>query len=122
MDDWSNLRPRAISYVRKDSGLLSEQICTIISGDLLHLHLTFPSGQKLNIINIYNAPGLNQVSSLDQLYAIPSNTFRGNCLIQGDFNLHHLRWQPTWPRGPSQGAEKFTQWTDANNFNLISPI
>ncbi|KAI0991532.1 hypothetical protein K3495_g16655, partial [Podosphaera aphanis] len=40
----------------------------------------------------------------------------------GDFNLHHTRWQPSWPRSPSPGAESFLEWIDEHHLTLLSPI
>ena len=111
-----------MSYVRKGSGLCPEQADPTLSGDLLNLCLHLPSGQKLNVLNVYNAPGSNSESSLHILLNLPPDHFKGNCLLQGDFNLHHTRWQPSWPRSPSTGAESFIEWLDRNDLNLISPL
>lgn len=122
IDDWTKSRPRVITYVRKKSSLQAEQIHTF-SNDILILRLNASSGKILNIFNIYNAPNnLDSNSAINILYKLPRSSFRGSCLLQGDFNLHHTRWQPSWNRSPSPGAENFVEWADAHNFTLISPL
>ena len=92
INDWISTRPRVMTYVRKGSGLYPEQADSKSSGDVLHLRLNLPSGRILNVFNIYNAPGSNTESSLHNIYSLPSNSFKGNCLLKGDFNLQHTRW------------------------------
>lgn len=107
INDWTDNRPRVMSYIRKGACLHSEQGHTAQSSDLLLLKLTTLSGKTLHILNIYNAPpGSSGGGALQTLYSL-SLPLHGNLLLLGDLNLHHTRWQPSWPRGPSQGAEKF---------------
>lgn len=121
--DWSTHRPRVVSYVRKELSSHAEQIYIGLSRDLLLLRLTSPTDQILNIFNVYNAPhNDNNESALQTLYTLPRSLFQGSCFLQGDFNLHHIRWQPSWPRGPSTGAEEFVEWADNRNFSLLSPL
>lgn len=109
--DWTVIRPRVITYVKKNIGIRSEQAQSNISGDLLQIRLVFHDGQTLDIINIYNPPTPNKESNpLEILYNSSLNPLRGNCLLQGDFNLHHTYWQPTWRKSPSPAAEKFVNW------------
>lgn len=42
--------------------------------------------------------------------------------MQGDFNLHHTRWQPSWQRSPTPGVDTFVEWLDDKLFSLISPL
>lgn len=121
VDDWTKTRPRVISYVRKRLNLNTEQIHTS-SSIILILRLNSSTGKTLNIFNIYNAPYFpDSVSAINVLYKLPRTYFRGSCLLQGDFNLHHTHWQPSWHRSPSPGAENFVEWVDAHNFTLLSP-
>lgn len=121
--DWTVIRPRVITYVKKNIGIRSEQAQSNISGDLLQIRLVFHDGQTLDIINIYNPPTPNKESNpLDILYNSSLNPLRGNCLLQGDFNLHHTYWQPTWRKSPSPAAEKFVNWVEVDKFNLLSPL
>ena len=121
IDDWTSSRPRVMSYVRKNACLCSEQGHTAFSSDMLLLRIVSSSGKSISIVNVYNAPaGPISNSVLDSLYSL-TLPFEGNLLISGDFNLHHTRWQPSWTRSPSPGAEKFTEWADKNNLSLLSP-
>lgn len=92
VDDWTKKRPRVISYVRKSANLQAVQI-HISSRDILILRLNSPTGKLLNIFNIYNAPyNTDSDSAINLLYKLPQTSFRGSCLLQGDFNLHHTQW------------------------------
>lgn len=122
VDNWILTRLRAISYVRKGSGIRSEQIPFKNSGDIFHDLLAFPSGSKLNVLNTYTPPGLFEESPVTDILHSPASLFKGSSLLQGDFNLHHTRWQPSWPRSPSHGAEGFLEWLDRNNYHLLSPV
>ncbi|KAI0994347.1 hypothetical protein K3495_g13835, partial [Podosphaera aphanis] len=122
IDDWTSTRPRVLSYIRKDAPFRVDQGHTTQSGDLLLLLLESPSRKKLQIMNIYNEPqGSSGGPALPSLYSLPLN-FCGNFLLMGDFNLHHTRWQPSWSRSPSRGAEQFVDWVDSNDLSLLSPI
>ena len=90
IDDWTIIRPRVITYVKKNIGIRSEQLQANISGDLLHLKFVLHNGQSPHILNIYNPPYPNQeLIPLEILYSSAPNFLRGNCLLQRDFNLHH---------------------------------
>lgn len=122
-DDWTVTRPRIITYVKKNIRIRSEQGRNNISGDLLRSRLVLHDGQSLNIYNVYNPPASNDTNNpLENLYNSAPNSFRGSCLIQGDFNLHYSNWQPSWRKIPSPTAEKLVNWAEENNFNLISPL
>lgn len=119
--DWNSHKPRVITYIRKGLGLHASQIY-ISSNDIVILRLTSSNGKILNIFNIYNAPyNPNIQSTIEILYTLPRISLQGSCLLQGDFNLHHTRWQPSLARSPTPGSEQFVEWLEDNNFNLISP-
>ncbi|POS82769.1 hypothetical protein EPUL_005855, partial [Erysiphe pulchra] len=122
-DDWVSARPRVISYVRKVLSLHPEQIYTK-SSDILPLRLKSPTGKSLFIFNVYNNNSLTPggQSAIQALFTLPKFLYKGNFLLQGDFNLHHIRWQLSWPRSPSPGAENFVEWVDQNNLILLSPL
>ncbi|POS85577.1 hypothetical protein EPUL_003372 [Erysiphe pulchra] len=102
-------RPRVITYVRKGLGLKTEQIL-LESRDLIILCLHSPTGKTLNIINMYNASYNPQgQSAIQLLYTFSNSFFKNSCLLQGDFNLHHNRWQPSWSRSPTPGADNFVE-------------
>lgn len=123
IDDWTVVRSRVITYVKKNLGIRSEQAQNNVSGDLLHLRLVLQDGQSLDIYNVYNPPLSNDANNpLEILYNSAPPSFRGSCLIQRDFNLHHPNWQPSWRKIPSPTAEKLVNWAEENNFNLISPL
>lgn len=111
-----------MSYVRKGVGLHSQQVYPLSSHDLMVLRLSKTDRQSIDIWNIYNAPpGSLGTNILQSLRTLATATFRNNCLLQGDFNLHHTWWQPSWPRSPSPGAQPFVDWINSCNFSLLSP-
>lgn len=123
IDDWTSIRPRVITYVRKNLGIRAEQVRPNLSGDLLHLRLVLHDGHPLNIYNNYNPPSSNEANNpLELLYDSTMDSFNGSCLLKGDFNLHHPLWQPSWRNSTSPAAEKFVNWVEENNFNLLSPL
>ncbi|CCU81843.1 endonuclease/reverse transcriptase [Blumeria hordei DH14] len=101
IDDWTSSRPRVMSYVRKNACLCSEQGYTAFSSDMLLLRIISSSAFSI-------------------LFTLSPSLSKAICL-SGDFNLHHTRWQPSWTRSPSPGAEKFTEWADKNSLSLLSP-
>lgn len=122
VDNWTKNHPRVISYFRKKSNLSSEQIYTPFS-DIIILRLNSLSGKVLGIFNVYSAPNYSDNNSaISFLYKLSRTSFRGSCLVQGDFNLHHTFWQPSWHRSPTSGAENFVEWIDTHNFTLLSPL
>lgn len=120
--DWNTSRPRVVSYIRKRLAIHAVQINTS-SNDLLIFFLNSPSGRILNIFNIFNAP-YNQIciTYIQTFYTLPQSFFQGSYLLQGDFNLHHTRWQSSCFHSPILGSESFVEWADDNYFCLLSPL
>ena len=105
-DDWS-CRPRVITYTRRDTGLNFEQdrpepLSNQSTSDVLFLKLKSSNNHFLTIINIYNAPlgAINPGAALNLLFSLPSNFSFKNCILAGDFNLHHSNWQPSYSGKP----------------------
>lgn len=124
-DDWS-IRPRVLTYLRKGVGLQAEQLRplssnNIASGDLLFLSLKSASLQSILITNVYNAPigALNEGAAIKALLSLPNNFFPLHSLLAGDFNLHHHRWQPSYPYNTT-AAEPFVDWMDNLGLDLTT--
>ena len=119
------LRPRVMTYVRKGTGLTAEQLCPLndeadSTRDLLLLRVVSPS-RSVTIINIYNAPSgcAGAGAATAALRVLPRDMISGRCLLGGDFNLHHPRWQPAFP-GSSAPAQPTVDWTDEVSLCFIS--
>ncbi|KAI1006659.1 hypothetical protein K3495_g1555, partial [Podosphaera aphanis] len=110
-NDWTK-RPRVLTYLRKGVG------------DLLFLEITAPSGKKLTIVNVYNAPpgsndegeGVRALLSLSW-----GSSARERLLVAGDFNMRHPSWQPS-TNITSPMAENLLEWTERNSLTLTSEL
>ncbi|KAI0998055.1 hypothetical protein K3495_g10135 [Podosphaera aphanis] len=97
VNNWS-IRPRALTYSRKDSGLTFTQIRLGAyqqeeNGDVLFLSVVqAPSLPKTLVINIYNVPpgAINPRAGLSSLFSVPTSEIFSQTIIAGDFNLHHF--------------------------------
>jgi hypothetical protein len=119
IDDWTTERPRVLSYIRKQARLQTIQLCPLAADsparpDTLFLHITNPAGATLLLVNAYNAPpGLIRPNeTVNALTQLPVSLFLQPTLLVGDFNLHYLLWQPSYPYSQSAYAEQFTRWLD----------
>lgn len=119
-DDWT-ARPRAITYVRKGSGLRIAQLRPFTTRDIVYLQLQTRNSLLVTLINLYNAPtgSTDAHSALNSLLSSPppsSPTF-----IAGDFNLLGQRWDPSVTT-ESPLTPRFTDWLDWNYFSFTSEI
>jgi ribonuclease HI len=121
LDDWET-RPRVISYVRKGAGLHATQLRPCSSRDLIFLQIQTRNTAPFTIANIYNAPTGSTDAGLavNLLQSTPHSLWR-SAFLAGDFNLHHPNWDPDHS-SPSQQAEPFVNWLDANSFTYSSEI
>ncbi|CCU77161.1 reverse transcriptase [Blumeria hordei DH14] len=124
-DDWSS-RPRVLTYIRKGAGL---QVCqqrpipliSTAARDLLLLGVTAPSGARLLVVNVYNAPAGSNNGG-EAVRALLNLTFPGHSnriFLAEDLNLRHTWWQAS-SQTTSLLAEPFIEWTDRLNITLIS--
>ncbi len=127
IDNWSDARPRVLTYVRKNAGLQSTQDRPELADnqaqrDLLFLRISASNSPPLLIVNIYNAPlGSAGASKASQaLISLPSSFVSQPSLIAGDFNLHHTRWQPSLHNSPTATAEPLIAWLDRESLIYIS--
>ena len=127
IDNWST-QPRVLTYLRKGIGLQAEQLMPIPSTDiaardLLFLFVLSPSHQNILIINIYNAPpgSRNEQAAIDTLLRLPISMFTASTFLAGDFNLHHLHWQPSFQYSTA-AAEPFVSWIDKLSLHLTSEV
>lgn len=73
------MRPRVLTYIRKSSDLAIQQRRSLATKDLL-----WTTVNGYTILNIYRAPNTDQI--LDYILSLAPPR---NCLIGGDFNVHH---------------------------------
>ncbi|EED11470.1 polymerase, putative [Talaromyces stipitatus ATCC 10500] len=129
-DSWTVTgRPRVLTYVWKNAGLQASQLWPIITdpatlSDLLFLQIFSSTGQSVLTINAYNAPaGSTRASkAMETLISLPETLFLQPTLLTGDFNLLHIRWQPSLTYRPAVSADPFIKWLDHLGFILISEI
>ncbi|KAI1001769.1 hypothetical protein K3495_g6432 [Podosphaera aphanis] len=127
IDDWTK-RPRVPTYLRKGVGLVAHQLYPLepahhAARDLLFLEITAPSGKKLTIVNVYNAPpGSNDEGEEIRALLSPSlGRARERLLVAGDFNMRHPNWQPS-SNTTSPMAENLLEWTERNLLTLTSEL
>ncbi|KAI1004369.1 hypothetical protein K3495_g3850 [Podosphaera aphanis] len=127
IDDWTK-RPRVLTYLQKGVGLVAHQLYPLepahqAARDLLFLEITAPSGKKLTIVNIYNAPpGSNdEGEGVRALLSLSLGRARERLLVAGDFNMRHPNWQPS-SNTTSPMAENLLEWTERNLLTLTSEL
>ncbi|KAI0991522.1 hypothetical protein K3495_g16665, partial [Podosphaera aphanis] len=111
--DWTNSRPRVLTYVRKKSNLRPIQLDSGPSPDIIALRLQ--CSPSLEVINVYRQPQAQMPESLGALFSWP---VKPNTIIVGDFNLHHELWEPNVSR--SSGVSSFVERID--NYSLRSAL
>lgn len=111
--DWENLeqkelaRPRVLIYVKKSPDLKIQQRRPVQSRDLLWLDVN-----GYSILNIYRQPNTNEVIDYVTMLTPPPN-----CVIGGDFNVHHDFFEPgvdTFSRGG-----ELVEWSTDNMMDFI---
>ncbi|KAL5604161.1 uncharacterized protein BROUX77_004347 [Berkeleyomyces rouxiae] len=112
--DWSETRPRVLTYVRRASALRPVQNDMGPSFDILSL--TLHCSPEIEIVNVYRPPSGLMPESLNVLLNRP---VKANSLFAGDFNLHHEAWEPNVSR--SSGASLFVEWLETNSLRLALP-
>ncbi|CVL09339.1 uncharacterized protein FMAN_14308 [Fusarium mangiferae] len=85
VDTWSSndTRPRVMTYVRRDSRLVADQIRPFQSRDILWLTIS-----GMTIVNFYR-----QNDERDALNTLLRWDVPERCLVAGDFNTRHNSWQ-----------------------------
>lgn len=108
---WTGLhdRPRTLTYVRKDRGLIAYMLESPSSRDILPMKI-----HTYTIINAYRQPATCDI--LDTLYAMDITP---KIIIAGDFNAHHCTWQPGITS--NAGASGFVDWINNNNLEVYNP-
>ncbi|KAL5621430.1 hypothetical protein BROUX41_006330 [Berkeleyomyces rouxiae] len=112
--DWTETRPRVLTYVRRASALRPVQNDMGPSFDILSL--TLHCSPEIEIVNVYRPPSGLMPESLNVLLNRP---VKANSLFAGDFNLHHEAWEPNVSR--SSGASLFVEWLETNSLRLALP-
>lgn len=127
IDDW-NIRPRVMTYSRKDNGLTVSQIRPTMEGecssDILYISLKSFNSPSILLINAYNAPlgAINPGSGIRSLLSLENSFFPQNTILAGDFNLHHHNWQPSYTGSISSQADLFVNWLNTRGLSYISEI
>jgi hypothetical protein len=112
IDSWDSIaiRPRVITYVRRDLKLIADQKRPVPTRDILWLNIN-----NLTIINFYWQPSYNEALDILLDWPIPPR-----CLIAGDFNVIHNTWQTG--RQISGRGEAIAAWAADNSLNLLNTI
>lgn len=125
IDSWET-RPRVLTYVRKGIGLQTYQLRPLppqspAAQDIVFLEVRAPSGIKMLVVNLYNAPSgsIAEEEAVRALLDLPRSIFRCRTFLAGGFNLKHTRWQASVTTSQS-AAESLLEWTDLNSISLIS--
>ncbi|EED14697.1 polymerase, putative [Talaromyces stipitatus ATCC 10500] len=129
-DSWTvTRRPCVLTYVWKNAGLQASQLRPIITdpatlSDLLFLQISSSTGQSVLTINAYNAPAgsTRAGKAMETLISLPETLFLQPTLLAGDFNLLHIRWQPSLTYRPAVSADPFIEWLDHLGFILTLEI
>lgn len=110
-----------MSYVRKGIGLNISQLQPCTSRNLVFLQIQTRNLPLLNIVNAYNAPGgADKGAAVASLIDLPQTLWR-SAFLAGDFNLHHVNWDPDHTIHSRQ-AKPFIAWLDQNNFMFTSEV
>src|SRR5882757_5124282 len=117
------LRPRTLAYIAKNQGF-DINISSLSPNDPDLLIIDITSGQlDCQLVNIYNESdqGNSRLKTLERvLYPLfATNIISPNTIILGDFNLHHIWWDPLISR-ESPGASDLVEWIEDNNLNLLN--
>ncbi|KAI1003550.1 hypothetical protein K3495_g4658 [Podosphaera aphanis] len=127
IDNWS-VRPRVLTYTRKESGLKFPQIRPFNeergTGDILFLIVHAPRIPSIIVANIYRAPtgATNPGAGLATLLSFSDDSLSPSFILAGDMNLHHKLWQPSLTGLSSPNAEAFIHWLDSKQLHLISEL
>ncbi|KAF4417974.1 RNA-directed DNA polymerase from transposon X-element [Fusarium acutatum] len=115
VDSWSNLddRPRVITYVKKGTGLKTQQRRPWDTRDLLWLEV---NGHTF--INVYRPPHDAYIQATNILLDI---TPPSNCVIGGDFNAYHSLWEPDVPQPRNQG-NNIAKWAATHRLAYIGEV
>lgn len=110
LEERETVRPRVLTYVRKESGLDIQQRRPVDSRDLLWVTVN-----GYSILNIYREPGKDAV--LDYILSLvpPSK-----CLIGGDFNVHNEYFEPGVDNY-ARGGE-LVNWITHNQIDYIGEV
>src|SRR5271167_3459724 len=92
LDDWTT-RLWVMSYVRRGSGLHTNQLQPVTTQDLIFLQIQAYNALGITIINAYNAPlrSTNLGEAINALVKLPPNLLTST-FFASDFNLLYLRW------------------------------
>jgi ribonuclease HI len=117
IDDWA-VRPRVLTYIRRDTGYQISQPTFNLSRDLLQVALRHPDGRATYTIwNVYNAPTGAEGAGAG-LATLLQQTPGPYATVAGDFNLRHPDWDPA--RGTSLDGERLAGWASNHSLRLAN--
>ncbi|KNB15715.1 hypothetical protein FOXG_14138 [Fusarium oxysporum f. sp. lycopersici 4287] len=105
--DGNDTRPRVMTYVRRDPGLLADQIRPFQTRDILWLTIN-----GMTIVNLYRQNDESDALNILIRWPVPER-----CLIAGDFNARHHTWQTG--QATNRGQE-IADWASENDLDLLN--
>ncbi|KAM5528001.1 RNA-directed DNA polymerase from transposon x-element [Fusarium oxysporum f. sp. phaseoli] len=111
VDMWNSndTRPRVMTYVRRDSRLLADQIRPFQTRDVLWL--TF---NGMTIVNFYRQHDVRDAMDTLLRWPVPER-----CLVAGDFNAKHRSWQTGEATNRGQAI---AGWASKNDLDLLNTL
>lgn len=114
-DTWE-IRPRVMTYVRKDRNLQPTQLRPADTADICWIKI-LGTTSAVTIVNVYRPPkeckGGEVITRLKE-WQVPSNS-----VVAGDFNTRHPLWDSR--ARSSRHAEELANWALQNELSLASP-
>ncbi|KAF4334266.1 reverse transcriptase domain protein, partial [Fusarium beomiforme] len=109
VDMWgsNDTRPRVMTYVRRDSRLIADQIRPFQTRDILWLTIS-----GITIVNFYRQNDERDALNTLLRWAVPER-----CLVAGDFNARHNSWQTG--QATNRGQE-IAGWASENDLDLLN--
>lgn len=114
-----NKKPRTIAYISKTfKPLVSLSRELPIDTDIQFIDIS-EGEETMQIINIYNQKDQgDHAKRTFQRHLYGRNT-SSNTIVMGDFNSHHLWWNPAIDT-PNQEADELVEWIEDNNLSLLN--
>jgi ribonuclease HI len=106
-DTWERHRPRVMTYIRKGTGLRTQQRRPIKSRDLLWNEVN-----GFSILNVYRSPQTPE--ALDYVTNLAAGE---KTLVGGDFNVRHEMFEPG--SRSFYGGDLLAQWTTLSGMDFI---
>ncbi|RKK55869.1 hypothetical protein BFJ69_g17692, partial [Fusarium oxysporum] len=111
VDMWNSndTRPRVMTYVRRDSRLLADQIRPFETRDILWITVN-----GMTIVNFYRQNDESDALNTLLRWPVPER-----CLVAGDFNARHHTWQTG--QATNRGQE-IADWASEHELSLLNTL